>query len=168
MFSPRHGLGCRRFGVALVLAGLILGAMPGVGVGADPETIVLEPYYPTALDGYHDIAFKAILDSTPVIISIADRTVLGFGSTSLSFGLHGKWVVGSGSLNIRGTWNPAGGYISGVYAYELSLHHDFGFEPETESVHYSGTLTGRVLPTDTETISLFGPCTAVAIHDYDA
>ena len=63
MFSPRHGLGCRRFGVALVLAGLILGAMPGVGVGADPETIVLEPYYPTALDDYADIAFKAILDS---------------------------------------------------------------------------------------------------------
>ena len=168
MFSPRHGLGCRRFGVALVLAGLILGAMPGVGVGADPETIVLEPYYPTALDDYADIAFKAILDSTPVVISIADRTVLGFGSTSLSFGLQGKWVVGSGSLNIRGTWNPAGGYISGVYAYEWSLHHDFGFEPVTESVHSSGTLTGRVLPTDTETIELFGPCTAFQVFDYDA
>jgi hypothetical protein len=157
----------RRLGVALILAGLILGAMPGAGVGADPGTIVLVPNYPTALDSPEDIAFKTILDITPVTISMTDRTVVGFGSTDLSFTFRGKPFDGGGSLNIRGTWNPAGGAIAGVFAYELSLHGVFGFDRETESVHYSGTLTGTVLPTDTKSIGLYGNGQVVAVHDYD-
>jgi hypothetical protein len=114
-------------------------------------------------DPVFDSAYLSVFPSTPVTVSITDRTVLAFGESSFT----SSRGPGSTQLNIRGTYDPTSGNISGAYYYEIVWHNPSGSSgPTQETICYVGRLTGKILPTDKHG-SLGGPGMVTTIYDPD-